>query len=110
MAWHLIDYKGKLAITLGWSPDEIPTESRPIWYSPDNNWDEHYYSQFTDVKLITNNYFQCWSNLSNTSKPLYTDGWLFVNETRDIKKPGRGGKDWQWEWSSYQRRWRKSYT
>lgn len=99
MTWHLVEYKGRVAITLGWSPlNDEPKESRSLWVHPREKWDQYYYEQFTQVRLIQNNHFFCFSSRTYSESPLNTEGWEHVVETRDVKPPGRGGKTWKWEW------------
>jgi hypothetical protein len=106
--WSLVEYEGKLAVTLPWTPEtDEPVESRDLWVSPKEKWDEEYYKRFTQVRLIENNYFRCFNSLTYREEPLLTPGWMHVHEQRPIKPPGRGGKDWSWEWSMG--RWIKSY-
>ena len=105
--WSLINYQGKLAVTLGWSTDETPTETRPIWVSTEK-WSD-YYNRYSQVSLTENNIFRCFNHNTYQTHILNTNGWEMVNETRPIKPPSRGGKDWKWEWSGWSRKYIKSY-
>jgi hypothetical protein len=108
MQWNLVNYNGKLAVTFGWSPDyDQPIERRDLWVSPKESWDEHYYSQYTQVRLGANGVFWCYSTLTCTEKPLHTQFWKHVQETREVKMPSRGGKNWKWVWRSG--RWVKQF-
>lgn len=108
MTWHMINYEGHPAVTLGWQVDiDTPTETRPIWHHPTEPWDQRYYGQFTQVTLRENNVFSCFNSNTYNFQPLYTHDWTMVNETRDIPAPGRGGKNWKWMWSSWSRKWIK---
>lgn len=100
MNWQFIDYQGKVAVTLGWSPEtEKPVEHRDIWHSPNAEWDEWYYSRFTQVRLVENNFYMCFNKNTYQEEPMHTPNWIHVHENRSIKPPGRGGKNWRWEWS-----------
>jgi hypothetical protein len=38
--WSLVEYEGKLAVTLPWTPEtDEPVESRDLWVSPKEKWD-----------------------------------------------------------------------
>ena len=111
MTWSLVEYNGRVAITLGWEVDmEKPEQHRPLWVHPTEKWDQDYYGRFTQIRLVENNYFSCFNSQTYNSQPLSTTGWEFVEETRPIKAPGRGGKDWHWEWSSWSRKYIKAYN
>ena len=109
MTWQLIDYNGKLAVTLGWSDyNEEPVRTRPVWVHPTEKWSD-YYTRFTQVTLRENNYFMCFDSQTYQSKPLYTEGWQMINEEEPIKPPSRGGKDWRWVWSGWSHKYIKEY-
>ncbi len=108
--WTLFEYKGKVAITLGWATDiDGPKETRPIWHHPTEKWDEHYHAKFTQILLRENNVFSCFNSRTGQQQMLYTHDWIYLNETRDIPPPGRGGKDWKWSWNIYSGKWIKEY-
>lgn len=99
--WQLVEHGGKLAVTLGWSPDfDAPQERRDLWVSPREKWDEDYYSQFTQVWLAGtgNNTFRCFSSRTYDTKLLFTTGWPHVQEVREVKPP-RESKNYRYEWS-----------
>jgi len=107
--WYLIEYENKLAVTMGWnvSWSGEPEEERDLWVS-DEPWNEKYYSRF-DPSLMSNNVFRCFNRETYGYQMLYTEGWQHITETRPIKPPGRGGKDWRWSWSSYSHKYIKEY-
>jgi len=107
--WYLENYNGKLAVALNWAADkDEPTESRDLWVHPTEKYNEDYYKKFTQITLRENNVFSCLNSYTYQSQMLYTHDWNHVIETRSIPKPGRGGKNWKWEWSSWSRKWIKS--
>ena len=110
MAWQLINFGGQFGITLGWTPEgDLPMMIREVYYNPKVEWDNDYHSQFTQVRLIENHYFLCFSNRTYTELPLDTNHWEHVRQSEPIKPPSRGGKGWKWEWSSYSEKYIKKY-
>jgi len=102
MNWQLVNYNGRLAITLPWSTayNGNPEEARALWVHPTEKWSE-YYERFTQIELRENDYFSCFDNTTYQTKPLYTGGWEQVCETRPVRPPSRGGRDWHWRWSEF---------
>ena len=106
--WTLFEYEGKVAITLGWATDiDGPKETRPIWHHPTEKWDKHSHGQYSIITIQENNVFSCFNYYTNQHQMLYTHDWIYLNETRDIPPPGRGGKTWKWRWSKYFSKWQK---
>jgi len=109
MSWQFVEYEGRLALTLGWSPhSEKPIEERRLWVHLTEKWDEWYYQQFTQIESEGGNQMRCFSNRTWGWAPMNVNGWQQVNEELPLKPPGRGGKDWHWVYSGYGR-WRKEY-
>jgi len=97
--WALIEHEGKLAVTLGWSPEQDnPVDHRDLWVGP-YEWDAEYYGRFNQVRLVENGFFRCFDGVTYQDKNLYTEGWNHIHQTRPIKPPSRGGKSWNWRWS-----------
>ena len=108
--WYLTGYKGKLAITLGWSDyNQTPIRTRDLWVSPNEPWDEKYYSRYSQVRLLENNHFICFDHILYTDKMLYTNGWAHETESEPIKPPSKGGKDWHYEWSNWNHKYQKVF-
>jgi hypothetical protein len=107
--WSLIEYQGKVAVALPWSPGETPVETRDLWVSPTDKWDGDYYGQFTQVRLIENGFFRCYSSRTGRDHPLNTSAWIHQLESRPIKPPGRGGKVWNWRWSPWSKKYIKEW-
>lgn len=108
MGWEIVEYQGHPAVTMGWSPNwDKPQNERTLWYHPKEKWDAEYYSRFYGGKLQENDHFLFVNRFTSNYVRLDTTGWVCAQETTPIKPPGRGGKDWAWEWWSGA--WRKTY-
>lgn len=104
--WALVEYEGRLAVALPWSPTDEPIESRSLWVHPTEKAKE-YLERYSQPKLVSNGHFRVFDRNTYQHSNLFTEHWEHVEESRPIKKPGRGGKTWKWVWSAWGRKWTK---
>lgn len=108
MAWFFTEHDGKLAVTMGWSSDwNKPIEQMHLWVHPSEKYIESYYKEFVDLRVLEGNRFQAWNTRNGNYSTMDITSWGQVHLERPIKPPGRGGKDWKWEW--YMGKWHKEW-
>lgn len=108
MPWELVEYKGKVAVTMGWELDfDKPIAHRSLWINPHEKWDAEYHTRFVELRLWMNNVFTAVDRNTYGNVTLDTNGWQCVQEEQPVKPPGRGGKSWRWAWSFG--KWNKRY-
>ena len=99
--WRTLEHDGKLAVTLGWSPDWAePQESRTLYVSPVSAQDAAHLIGLERGECVGGDALRFWRAGAN---PVYleTSKWRRVVEHRPCPKPRRRGA-WGW-WGGWHR-------
>ena len=110
MPYRLVEYRGKLAATLGWAIDwKVPQRSRTVWVSdiPIGQYRSIVGKEIVDLRgdrgrvRIPGRRRPLWINLKE---------WRRVVESTPVKKPRRGTRqgmryDWKWVRGKWERDW-----
>lgn len=110
MAFRLVDYNGRLAITLGSLPDrERPVLSEQLTVHRTARAADWYLDEWRE-RFCTGNTIVFQHPVSGRQLVAQTDDgtWEHVTTETPIPRPGRGGRDWEWKWvdGRWQKRWR----
>ena len=98
--WEVVEHEGKLAVTLGFSPDwREPQESRTLWVSPVRAADAPHLVGLFGGQAAGNEVV--FHRLDGVPVRFVTDGWPKVIESRPVPKPRARGP-WAW-WGMWHR-------
>lgn len=92
-------YKGKVAIVTEWDTDwQKPIRRRFHYVSPLHA--EGYMEAWVGQRVYWNGNTATLTTgyLRSLSFPTDAEGYERIMEEEPIKAPGRGGKDWRWDW------------